>query len=1725
MRIPRFRYLLVAFFLVATCPSLFAQSDGYLTGSNLRGVYPANTYQFGDIDSINLGTGGININVPLFTRKGRGLSLSGRYIYSSKLWTIIPDWDPANPSQLDALYWEPTTTQNGFFGTSPGGGIGYQEQEFDCVVAGQPLSDFVDFAFTYVGNDGTTYQFPNRHRWNTRNNLSLSCPGEKLTINDVASSSDGTLQLDTSQWPTNALVTFKDGTRISNSPRFVEDTNGNLINSQGDTLLRQIGGTTTQFILKDSNGSNQTYTLTGSYVNVSTAFPTTTSCVGAPFVQYTNWVWEVSSVALPNGWTYGFAYDSQFGDITKVTLPSGGYVRYDYTVLATVDAGPPNTCSVDSRRIAHRYVSPDGNSAHEQTWTYAYSNYGLTTTVTDPIGNSTVHNFTNLGNIPHETSTLYYQAGTLLKTVANTWASEMIPVASQGNSVAPVSDYGNWRITDTLTTLNDTNQVTDVQTDYDSWAEYTSAWCGPCNTSRLNPVEVREYDYGSGSRGALLRRTDTAYLHDSNSNYLNAHIWDRATSKSVYDGNGNLKAQTTFEYDNFTQGITSSGAVQHDSAYNTGYTLRGNLTASSRWRNTDGASLTTRNQYDDAGNVRITTDPNNNSTTFSYADSWGNSACSPSGGTAAAFVTSVTNALSQASHSTYNSCAGTVASATDANNQTTSFSFDNMDRETQINFPDGGQTSYSYTDASLPLRIASTKKITASQNLVATALFDGLGRIYQSQLNSDPEGVDYVDTSYDSLGRVSSVSNPHRSTSSSTDGTTSTAYDALGRVTTTTLQDGSVSTASYSGNCTTATDPASKTRKSCSDGIGRLVQVFEDPAGLDYETDYTYDALDNLTQVQQRGGTTDSSQWRTRSFVYDSLSHLTSATNPESGTATYTYDSDGNVLTKTGPHPNQTNPAVSLTSHFQYDALNRLTLKWFDDQTQANAYFAYDGGGGWGVTQPNTIGRLQEVWTGSACCATTGTIFGYDAMGRVTVNSQRLISDGTGSQSISYNYDLAGDLTSYTTGVSVLFSQSFDAAMRPTALTTNYVNAQHPGSLATVGQYWPTGAIQAVSFADGLTEATLYNPRLQPCRINSNTSGSYFTAWGQCSGSMPSGNVIDLENNWNGGSTDNGNLVATANTVPLPLGSGMFTQSGLTAFQPASIADGDATTNGWHTDSASAGAWLQIDLGSGNQRAIVQANIYAAYGGYAGNYNVQYSDNASSWSTAYSGFVPSLGGWNQESWISVGSHRYWRLYLTNTPGPGPWLNELQFLALDTRSFTYDGLNRLQAMTAVGMPCQGLGWTYDPWGNRTQQNLTSGSCVAPQTPVISNNQLAGYTYDAAGNLINDGSHTYTYDAEGHVVSVDGGSTASYIYDGNGRRVRKTVGSTWTDYVYDLSGNVVTEYQNTCASQCWSRSYIYLAGQLVSEFQNGTTNFVHRDHLGSARVVTTLTSGVYDELDYLPFGEQISGQTGTPHKFTGKERDAESNLDYFGARYLTTSLGRFMSPDWSARPVPVPYAVVGDPQSLNLYSYVRNNPLSQADADGHCGGSDVPCPIQNISGNSDKQQVVTGTGEIGLAVGIVVGIMQPEVAVGEIAAGALTSSGLIVKGSADVLSGATHSGSTEELKNGIDVAQNPIKLGIAAVNGNNLDQANKIGDVIQGAAGAKTLLKDPHGATVSVVSAAKDVYDGVKAAFSLAFSARATYRNATAPPPPPSPPKPPAQVIQTQPQTKVRCDRCG
>src|SRR5262249_10117078 len=159
-------------------------------------------------------------------------------------------------------------------------------------------------------------------------------------------------------------------------------------------------------------------------------------------------------------------------------------------------------------------------------------------------------------------------------------------------------------------------------------------------------------------------------------------------------------------------------------------------------------------------------------------------------------------------------------------------------------------------------------------------LFDGMGRISHLQLISDPAGTTTTDATYNSNGLLASISNPHRSGSNPTDGITQATYDALNRITVLTRPDANTVQASFSNNCYTVTDEAAKQRKNCMDALGRITSTFEPDStnALNWETDNTYDVFNNPLAITQKGGSTDSLQWRVRSFVYDGLARLTQTT-------------------------------------------------------------------------------------------------------------------------------------------------------------------------------------------------------------------------------------------------------------------------------------------------------------------------------------------------------------------------------------------------------------------------------------------------------------------------------------------------------------------------------------------------------------------------------------------------------------------------------------------------------------------------------------------------------------------------------------------------------------------------------------------------------------------------------------------------------------------------------
>jgi RHS repeat-associated protein len=262
-----------------------------------------------------------------------------------------------------------------------------------------------------------------------------------------------------------------------------------------------------------------------------------------------------------------------------------------------------------------------------------------------------------------------------------------------------------------------------------------------------------------------------------------------------------------------------------------------------------------------------------------------------------------------------------------------------------------------------------------------------------------------------------------------------------------------------------------------------------------------------------------------------------------------------------------------------------------------------------------------------------------------------------------------------------------------------------------------------------------------------------------------------------------------------------------------------------------------------------------------------------------------------------------------------------------RVYTYDTLNRISTANSIT-------YTFDRFGNRLGVNGVGPAYDA-------NNRIAsgyGYTYDAAGNVLNDGAHSYAYDAENRLIRVDNPSgTQNYFYDAMGRRVQTNTAAGTKDFLYDLGGHAVAELLQSGSALVWTRGEVYAAGQHLATYSNSTTYFDHNDWLGTERSRSTVTGTQYEICTSGPYGDNLvcQGQGGdaSPLHFTGKQRDSESNLDYFGARYYASTAGRFISPDWSAKADPVPYAKLDDPQTLNLYSYVLNHPSNSIDPNGH------------------------------------------------------------------------------------------------------------------------------------------------------------------------------------------------
>jgi RHS repeat-associated protein len=886
----------------------------------------------------------------------------------------------------------------------------------------------------------------------------------------------------------------------------------------------------------------------------------------------------LAEIVLPNNTSYRFRYNP-YGEIDTIYLPSGGYERFQYNKI------PPLTYlkapyDQGNRAVTDRWLSSDGTAASEIHWQYGIEYTVLTTgpyitTCTHPDGTidklylhahpnnyGSVYKSVPFGMDDARTGSAYEErvyssAGTLLRRKLIDWA------VSPSTVTSGPGPYGNRnpRIAKEVEILFDsvTGQALakTITREYDTSNQFTTA----ANESAVNDFDFVTMDQSSASTlpiesfatGTALRRTEKSFLETTNQAYRDRNLLGLVSSLVVRDMTRNLPAgvvvaQSSNSYDE--TGLLPCGATNW---IDPNTPIRGNLTSTSRWLNFNGSTfstfpsgsyITTRQQYDQCGSVRIATDANGNQSSISYSSAFNY-----------AYPTTTTTAVPDATggHSLnqslttltdYDSNTGLVVSTTNANNQLTTMVYnDPLYRLTQVTKPDGAHVTYSYSDTPGDLYVRVLTDLDTSRSTETRQYFDGLGRatrkfVYQGQA-STPWTV--TDTYYDNMGRASKVSTPYNTATASgvVPATCSTcvvsAYDALGRVVTVTTSDGAHVDTAYNGSRVLITDQAGKQRINQTDALGRTTDIWEITAAdqwtesvsfpnhsevvTGYRTHYNYDQLDNLVEVVQ------SSQPH-RFFLYDSLKRLVRSRIPEQGTygsdvtdpitgnsawsLKYVYDGNGNLTQRTEPR--------GIVSTYSYDALSRNTQVSYSNGTpRIDRYYdrATNGKG--------------SLWYETTSNPTTNALLdhrefvSYDVMGRPLTLRQVIANNAVNYEyRTQRTYNQAGLVNSQTYPSGHVVTYNYDVAGRTSSFTGNLGDGGSR-TYANNIEYSPFGGLSREQFGTNtpVYNKLHYNVRGQLCDVRaSNTSDEwggelgalvnyYSTAWAHCgSGTDNNGNVL-----------------------------------------------------------------------------------------------------------------------------------------------------------------------------------------------------------------------------------------------------------------------------------------------------------------------------------------------------------------------------------------------------------------------------------------------------------------------------------------------------------------------------------------------------------------------------------------------------------------------------------------
>jgi RHS repeat-associated protein len=702
-----------------------------------------------------------------------------------------------------------------------------------------------------------------------------------------------------------------------------------------------------------------------------------------------------------------------------------------------------------------------------------------------------------------------------------------------------------------------------------------------------------------------------------------------------------------------------------------------------------------------------------------------------------------------------------------------------------------------------------------------------------------------------------------------------------------------------------------------SDGLGREIRhITANDEGTPWDqvdTCYNDDGQKSFVSYPYQGtGLTEAKvcSGAGDSFAYDGMGRIKSLTHSDGTAVTTTYTGRATMVTDEG------NGTRGVQRVSQADGLGRLASECEVSSTTLAVGLS-----------PTPAACGQDI-------AETGflTTYAYDALGDLTGVTQPglnprsftydslarlLTSANPESGTVTYTYDADGNLLAKKDARSITTTYTYDALNR--MLTKSYsdgttpavtLNYDETSALGATGLKYTTGRASSSYVTSGSTklagEVFSYD-QMGRAKVNSQCTPQNCGA----SALFPVSYTYDLV----------GDTATATNGMAVTLTSTVNRATRLTSLASSLVGTGHPGTllSAVHYN-ASAGV---VSATMGNSISETRT--------YDGRLRLNTITDGS----AYSVTIPSSGGYAPDGDILA----------ANDSANANW------------SYLYDDFNRLTKATPSGQSWF-YTYAYDRYGNRWQQTLngTGGSGPTSSLTFDANNHIASgnsVTYDAAGNVTGDPTNTYVYDAENRITSTTNthtGVVSSYVYDASGQRVRKTSGGVSLDYIYDLAGRVVAEVNSTGG---WNRGEVFAGGRHLATYSGGTggtTYFIHGDWLGTERARTTVAGAVYETCTSLPFGDnlQCSASDPSPLHFTGKQRDSESNLDNFGARYNSSSIGRFISAD----PMGNYFADPSNPQGWNMYIYVRNNPLNFTDPTGlDCvylaGASDNPNPHGNGS----------------------------------------------------------------------------------------------------------------------------------------------------------------------------------